>query len=140
MTTLQNAHVIIVEDNQNNLVVILKLLQRLGIENCHWHSSGRHVVAFVKAMSLSDAGQRPDLILLDIGLPGEDGYAVLRDLRANPALQRTRVVAVTAQTSPAELQRAQAAGFDGFIGKPLDPLRFPEQIRRVLAGEGVWEM
>jgi two-component system cell cycle response regulator DivK len=54
-------------------------------------------------------------------------------------LQHTRVVAVTAHHSPTEMQRARAAGFDGFIGKPIDPARFPDQIRRILAGESVWE-
>jgi two-component system cell cycle response regulator DivK len=140
MAIPNSTHVVIVEDNQNNLVVIMKLLHLAGIDNCHWDPSGRAVVAFVKAMSLADSQRRPDLILLDIGLPHEDGYGVLASLRSDPALQQTRVVAVTAVATPTEMQRAREAGFDGFIGKPIDGRRFPDQIRRVLAGEGVWEI
>jgi len=47
---------------------------------------------------------------------------------------------VTAEASSEQMNKARDAGFDGFLGKPLDPDRFPEQIRRVLAGEAVWEM
>jgi two-component system cell cycle response regulator DivK len=46
---------------------------------------------------------------------------------------------VTAEASQEQLNRAREAGFDGFLGKPLDPDRFPEQIRRLLRGEQVWE-
>ena len=132
-------HVIVVEDNPNNMLVILKLLKLIGIEHCNWHTSGQEVVDFVKCMSQSNAERRPDLILLDIGLPYEDGYEILTELRADPYLKDTRVVAVTAHTSREEVQRARQAGFDGFIGKPIDPLRFPEQIRQILAGGSVWE-
>lgn len=136
----QDAHIVVVEDNANNMLVILKLLKLLGAEHCNWHTSGQQVVEFVTAVSKPDAERRPDLILLDIGLPGEDGYAVLAALRAAPTLQQTRVVAVTAHVSPEEMQRARAAGFDGFIGKPINPQLFPEQIRRILTGEYVWEV
>ena len=80
-----------------------------------------------------------DLILLDIQIPGEDGYQVLRQIRATPALAEIKIVAVTANVMTSDLERTQAAGFDGFIGKPLKIKRFPEQIRRILAGEAVWE-
>jgi two-component system cell cycle response regulator DivK len=133
------AHIIIVEDNANNLLIIMKLLKLAGVERINWHTSGRQVVQFVQAMSQANVAGRPDLILLDIGLPGEDGYAVLAELRADPSLQQTRVVAVTVHNSPEEVQHGQAAGFDGFIGKPLDPARFPDQVRRILRGESVWE-
>jgi two-component system cell cycle response regulator DivK len=50
------------------------------------------------------------------------------------------VIAVTAEASQEQINKARASGFDGFLGKPLDPDRFPEQIRRILANESVWEM
>jgi len=140
MTDVQNAHVIIVEDDRKSMIAITKLLYHIGIRNCDCYPSGRAVVAFVRMISNTDAGFRPNLILLDIGLPGEDGYAVLRDLRRDPILKGTRVVAVTARASREEMARAQAAGFDGFISKPLDLARFPGQVLRILAGEGVWEV
>jgi two-component system, cell cycle response regulator DivK len=139
MTDFQKVHVIIVEDNQNSMVAMLKLLKYMGIEHCNWYPSGNAVLGFVRAMSRADAEHRPDLILLDINLPGEDGYHVLAQLRADSTLRHTRVVAATARISQEEIGRAQAAGFDGFIGKPFDVVRFPDQIQRILAGESVWE-
>jgi len=63
---------------------------------------------------------RPDLVLLDILLPGMDGYEVLARLRADPATRALRVVAVTANAMPDDIARALAAGFDGYLTKPLD--------------------
>jgi len=76
--------------------------------------------------------------LLDIQLPYEDGYAILSQLRAQPKLKATRIVAVTANILPQDEDKARTAGFDGFIGKPLDFDRFPKQITARLAGEDVW--
>jgi two-component system, cell cycle response regulator DivK len=49
------------------------------------------------------------------------------------------IIAVTAEASTDQMNKAKDSGFDGFLGKPLDPDRFPDQIRRILAGEPVWE-
>ena len=81
---------------------------------------------------------RVDLVLLDIHIPDEDGYAVLARLRGDPRFQDTRIVAVTADSSQESLLRAKASGFDGFIGKPLDPDEFPNQIKSILLGQSVW--
>jgi len=125
--------VLIVEDNVANFVLMARLLGEMGIR-CEWKSSGYEVVEYAGALP------RINLILMDIRLPYEDGYGALRKLRATPALKAIPVVAVTAYASGDQLARAQAEGFDGFIGKPLDPDRFPQQIRRILAGEAVWEV
>ena len=69
------------------------------------------------AMALA---QPPDLVLLDIQLPGIDGFEVLRRLRQQPALQQVPVVAVSANAMPADLALAQEAGFNGYLTKPLD--------------------
>jgi two-component system cell cycle response regulator DivK len=77
---------------------------------------------------------------MDIRLPYEDGYGALKKIRSSPALKDTLVVAVTAEASLEQISKAKSSGFDGFLGKPLDMDRFPDQIRRILAGEPVWEM
>ena len=92
-----------------------------------------------QVVQFADTLPQLDLILMDIRLPYEDGYQALRKIRGHPRLTSTRVVAVTAEASEEEMGKAQSAGFDGFLGKPLDPDRFPEQIRRILEGEPVWE-
>ena len=64
---------------------------------------------------------------------------MLEKLRAHPRFKDTLIVAVTADASTGNLEHARSAGFDGFIGKPIDPDRFPSQIRNILQGEEIWE-
>jgi two-component system cell cycle response regulator DivK len=127
------AHILVVEDNVPNFVLVARLLAHMGVNHCEWKTSGWQVVQF------ADTLPRLDLILMDIRLPYEDGYQALRKIRSHPRLVETKVVAVTAEASEDEMSKAKKAGFEGFLGKPLDPDRFPSQIRRILAGEGVWE-
>lgn len=125
--------ILVVEDNVSNFVLIARMLGYMGI-HCEWKTSGYEVVEY------ADTLPRLDLILMDIRLPYEDGYGALQKIRSSATLNDTLVIAVTAEASVAQINKAKAAGFDGFIGKPLDPDRFPEQIRRILSGEQVWEM
>ncbi len=125
--------ILVVEDNVSNFVLIARMLGYMGI-HCEWKTSGYEVVEY------ADTLPRLDLILMDIRLPYEDGYGALSKIRSSPNLKETLVIAVTAEASVAQINKAKEAGFDGFIGKPLDPDRFPEQIRRILSGEQVWEM
>jgi two-component system, cell cycle response regulator DivK len=132
-TRVQEATVLIVEDNVSNFLLMARLLGFLGV-HCEWKTSGYEVVEY------ADTLPRVDLILMDIRLPYEDGYEALRKLRGSPTLRSVPVVAVTAYANEEQMTRARTAGFDGFLGKPLDPDRFPEQIERILASEPVWEL
>lgn len=125
--------VLIVEDNVSNFVLIARMLDHMGI-HCEWKTSGYEVVEY------ADTLPEVNLILMDIRLPYEDGYEALRKLRASETLHDIPVVAVTAYASEEQMQRSRTAGFDGFLGKPLDPDRFPGQIRRILNGDPVWEI
>ncbi len=125
--------VLVVEDNVANFVLIARMLGFIGIET-KWKTSGYEVVEFAEQMP------RVDLILMDLRLPYESGYDALAKIRASERLKDVPVIAVTAEASQEQMRKAREAGFNGFIGKPLDPDRFPEQIRRILAGEEVWEL
>jgi len=125
--------ILVVEDNVSNFVLIARMLGYMGI-HCEWKTSGYEVVEY------ADTLPRLDLILMDIRLPYEDGYGALSKIRSSSNLKETLVIAVTAEASVAQINKAKESGFDGFIGKPLDPDRFPEQIRRILSGEQVWEL
>jgi two-component system cell cycle response regulator DivK len=127
------AHVLVVEDNVPNFVLIARMLAFMGVQRCEWKTSGWQVVQFAETLP------RIDLILMDIRLPYEDGYQALQKVRTNVKLKDTIVCAVTGEASEDQMIRAKKSGFDGFLGKPLNPDRFPEQIRRLLAGEHVWE-
>lgn len=131
-TIPKDATVLVVEDNVANFVLIARMLGYLGI-HCEWKTSGYEVVEY------ADQLQRLDLILMDIRLPYEDGYGALRKIRASESLRHIPIVAVTAEGGQEQMNKARTSGFDGFIAKPLDPDHFPEQIRRILAGEAVWE-
>ena len=130
---IKDATVLVVEDNVANFVLIARMLGYMGI-HCEWKTSGYEVVEY------ADTLPRLDLILMDIRLPYEDGFGALRKIRSSHNLKDTLVVAVTAEASPEQLRKAKDANFDGFLGKPLDPDRFPDQIRRILSGGQVWEL
>ena len=132
-TTPKGATVLVVEDNVANFVLIARMLGYMGI-HCEWKTSGYEVVEYASSLP------RLDLILMDIRLPYEDGYGALQKIRTATHLKNTLVIAVTAEASPEQMRKARESSFDGFIAKPLDPDRFPEQIRRILAGEAVWEV
>jgi two-component system, cell cycle response regulator DivK len=127
----KEATILVVEDNVSNFVLMARMLAYLGI-HCEWKTSGYEVVEYAHTLP------RVDLILMDIRLPYEDGYEALRKIRTS-LYKEIPVIAVTANASQDELNRARSSGFDGFIGKPLDPDRFPDQVRRMLHGDPVWE-
>jgi two-component system, cell cycle response regulator DivK len=129
---IKDAIVLVVEDNVSNFVLIARMLGFLGI-HCEWKTSGYEVVEY------ADTLPKVDLILMDIRLPYEDGYSALRKIRQS-RLKDIPVIAVTAEASIEQMNKARQAGFNGFLGKPLDPDRFPDQIQRILNGEAVWEM
>lgn len=128
----EDAYIIVIEDNADNLLVATDMLRMIGVKYINSRASG------LQGIKLAESMPQVDLILLDIQLPYEDGYAVLQKIRAHPKLAQTKVIAVTANVLPQDEQKARESGFDGFIGKPLDFERFPQQIVAILAGETVW--
>jgi two-component system cell cycle response regulator DivK len=125
--------ILIVEDNVANFVLMARILNHAGLR-CEWKTSGFEVVEY------ADTLPKVDLILMDIRLPYEDGYQALEKLRQHDKLKTIPVVAVTAYASEDQMKRAREAGFDGFLGKPIDPDRFPEKIQRMLDGKAVWDI
>jgi two-component system cell cycle response regulator DivK len=75
----------------------------------------------------------PDMVLMDVLLPGMDGYEATRQLRADPVTSHLVIVALTASASNQEQEQALAAGCDGYIAKPIDTRAFPNQIRQFLS-------
>jgi two-component system cell cycle response regulator DivK len=130
----KEAYVLVVEDNLQNLVLIARLLAFIGVRRYEWKASGWQVLEFADTMP------RVDLVLMDLHLPYEDGYDALAKLRSDPRFAKTRVVAVTADANPASMEKAKNAGFDGFLGKPIDPDKFPDQIIRILQGQSIWDL
>src|SRR5512146_533300 len=113
-TIPKDATVLVVEDNVSNFVLIARMLGYLGI-HCEWKTSGYEVVEY------ADTLPKLDLVLMDIRLPYEDGYGALKKIRRAARLKNIPVIAVTAEANLEQIDKARQAGFNGFLGKPLDP-------------------
>jgi CheY-like chemotaxis protein len=117
------ATIVVVEDQPDNLKLVTTLLRLKGHE----------VVAFDRGEGVAEAvrAHRPALVLCDLQLPGRDGFAVLQDLQAIEG-DHPKVVALTAHAMPGDREKAIAAGFDGYITKPIDVRTFPDQVAALL--------
>lgn len=105
--------VLLVEDDRDAMAAMSELLRLMGHEVVTAHNRD-------EALSAIDA-QAIDLVLLDIGLPGKDGYAVATELRNRPGSRRMPLIALTGYGREADRARALAAGFDAHLSKPVDP-------------------
>ena len=92
-----------------------------------------------EAISLAERLSGVDVFLIDIYMPGETGFEVLKRIRSHPKLTGSKAVALTASVMYEDIRRMKAANFDSFIGKPVRPTRFADQVCRILAGEALWE-
>ena len=118
------AKILYIEDNTQNFYLVSFILTAAGCEVV-WAKDGPEGVE--KA-----ARGWADLILLDIQLPGMDGYAVARALRESPALARTPIVALTSYAMAGDREKALAAGCTSYIEKPIDPAKFAAQVEQHL--------
>ena len=121
--------ILVVEDNERNLKLLRDVLEYAGYGVRVARTGEDGVTLAVK--------EPPDLVLMDLQLPGIDGMEALRQLRASPQTADIPVVAVTAQAMKQDRERALEAGFDGYVEKPISVRAFPEQVRRFLSG-GRW--
>ena len=121
LTTL----VLIVEDNPRNLKLVRDLLDYAG-----YRTLGATTAEDGIELARS---HRPDLVLMDVQLPGMDGVEALARLRAEPGVGEVPVVAVTAFAMKEDRERFVAAGFDAYIEKPLRVSEFPAQVASILA-------
>ncbi|HYD78960.1 MAG TPA: response regulator [Paucimonas sp.] len=117
-------HVLIIEDNPANMELMVYLLNAFG----------HQVSAIYDGAAGIDAAQRsrPDLIICDVHLPKMDGYEIVRRLKTDPKLAGVPVVAVTALAMVGDQEKLLNAGFDSYIGKPIDPEAFVGQIEKLL--------
>jgi len=121
---VSSVRVLYVEDNAENRLLVKRVLEAEGysVLEAADGPSGLEVAAQT----------RPDLILLDINLPEIDGYDLARRFRDTPGLQQVPILAITANVMKGDRERTLAAGCDGYIQKPIDVDRLPEQVRAAL--------
>jgi CheY-like chemotaxis protein len=116
--------ILIIEDNVTNMELMEYLLRAFRFEVCAAYDGAAGINA---ARSMA-----PDLIICDVHLPKMDGYEVVREIKGTPSLNGVPVVAVTALAMVGDQEKLLDAGFDAYIGKPIDPESFVGQIDRLL--------
>jgi len=120
--------VLIVEDNEKNMKLARDILQAKGYQTVE-AETGEEGVKLAKE-------RKPDLVLMDIQLPGINGIEAFRQLRAEAATAKIPVVALTASVTPTDRSQITAAGFDAFISKPISLKEFVETVKRLIEGGG----
>lgn len=116
--------VILVEDNEMNARLLQHVLGRDGFEVTVFNSAEDAVAR--------TANEKPDIILMDIQLPGMDGLEAARRIKADPATSTIPIIAITAHAMSGDRERIIEAGCEGYIAKPLNTREIPDQIRSYL--------
>ncbi len=125
------AAILIVEDSPDNMKLFRTLLSLKG-HSITGINGGDDLFATLTA-------GRPDLVLMDIQMPGKDGYTLVGEIRHSD-FRDLRVIALTANAMAGDMEKALEAGFDGYISKPIDIRRFPDQVANALAGKNPLDM
>lgn len=124
-------HALIIEDNSNNSEVLAILLELQGVASSNVRST-RQVASTIEQL------EHVDVIFLDLEFPYGDGFSVFKLLRSDPRYAAIPIIAYSVHIS--QVDKVRAAGFQGFLGKPLSIEQFPDQLRRILSGIAVWEV
>jgi two-component system cell cycle response regulator DivK len=122
MPLFMTRRVLVVDDNPVTRELIREVLDSPDLQ----------VLEAADGRKLSKGSEQPDLVLLDIRIPGQSGFDVLRQIREDPRLDSMRVLAFTAFAMHEERRKALAAGFDGYITKPINPSELRKQIESLL--------
>ena len=117
--------ILLVEDNEANWMLASAVLEREGFQ-VEVATAPEGVREWVRRA-------QPDLILMDVQLPGQDGMSLTRELKSDPRTARIPVVALTAHAMAGDRERAIEAGCEGYVSKPIDTRTFGEQVRQFLA-------
>jgi two-component system, cell cycle response regulator DivK len=123
-------HALIIDDNSRNVTVLATMLSEEKVDSTKVTHPGQLEAALQTLAQV-------DIVFLDLEMPGVDGYQVLERLRKEARFKGVPIVAYTVHVS--EIHNASQHGFDSFLGKPLNADKFPEQLKRILKGERVWE-
>ena len=118
--------VLIVEDNEKNMKLARDVLQAKGYATLE-AATGEEGVRLAKE-------KVPDLVLMDIQLPGINGIEAFKQIRADGRTARIPVVALTASVTPTDRSQITAAGFDAFVGKPINLKEFVDTVKRLVEG------
>ena len=123
-TGVPTKRVLVVDDNEDNRQILIDLLSGAGYDVLE-ALTGLDAVAIATR-------ERPDLVLMDIQLPGIDGHEATRRIKANPTLARVPVIAVTSYALAGDDRKAAEAGCDDYVTKPYSPRALLAKVRTIL--------
>lgn len=122
---MTGARILLVEDEQNIALALKFLIEKMGHQVTHI-DDGAQALAEVEGLA-------PDLVLLDVTLPGASGYEICQHIRSCPSLEATRVLVLTARGADIERRKALALGADGFMSKPFEMADLQARVGELLA-------
>jgi CheY-like chemotaxis protein len=119
--------ILLVEDNEDNRIIYRLTLQHFGYEVSEAGDGESGIRIATESL--------PDLILMDVSIPGIDGWEATKILKAGERTARIPIVALTAHALAADRERAREVGCDAYLAKPVEPRKVVEEIERVLRGD-----
>ncbi len=119
--------ILIVEDNEDSRELVVKVLRNKGFDTVEAADGEEAIDKATK--------EKPELILLDISIPKMDGYEVARRLKSLEEFSEIPIVALTAHAMKGDREKVIAAGFEGYISKPINVRELPDQVRSYLKGK-----
>jgi len=124
-------HALIIDDNQSNSEVLGLMLENEGVTYSSVKQPSR-LKPVVKELNAVD------VVFLDLKFPNHNGFVILAQLREIESFKNIPIIAYSVHVDM--IDEVRRAGFNGFLGKPVDSDQFPAQLKRILAGESVWEI
>lgn len=121
---MSDVRILYIEDNHENRLLVRRILEAEGYSMLEATDGPTGLDVAVE--------MQPDLILLDINLPEIDGYDLARRFRNTPGLEQVPILAITANVMKGDRERTLDSGCDGYIQKPIDVDRLPQQVRMAL--------
>ena len=128
MSLVVSASILVVDDEPNIVLSLEFLLKQAGFR-VRAVSNGEAALAAI-------AQEPPDLVLLDVMIPGRDGYAVCQEIRSNPAWRDMRIIMLTAKGGDIQREKGLSLGADEYVTKPFSTRELVERVRRVLDRQG----
>jgi CheY-like chemotaxis protein len=116
--------ILVIEDNPNNMMLVVAVLARAGLGSAQ-ASSAEEARLLIETLT-------PDIILMDIQLPGEDGLSLTRELKTNPSTAHIPIIALTAHAMQGDEVQALTAGCDAYVAKPIDTRTFATFVTQFL--------
>jgi DNA-binding response OmpR family regulator len=124
MSRIVSASILVVDDEPNIVLSLEFLLKQAGFR-VRTVSNGEAALAAI-------AREPPDLVLLDVMIPGRDGYAVCQEIRSNPAWRDMRIIMLTAKGGDIQREKGLSLGADEYVTKPFSTRELVERVRRML--------